>query len=304
MSLTRSILLCSAIKELCVVGSRWRRLRLDRIPSAVPLEAPLPHITLIPTLHVASIRFYDTVLSYMEKAVAEHGDRVKILLEGICDADEDEAQQREEYRTIMGNPELQRTMRQKADDNSLFSLDVQREMCMELDLNFETLQQYTESIRLQECYMKPKLAASCGLHLFNDADLTMKEVQAILRQEMDEEAAQGSTVVPNAVSISQLGAFPRVRDARERKVARIAREFCRRWVREGCAGEVIVPWGYFHVDKIQEHVCLGGSYLDHPKAEPLFIVADAQWTQTASFDVPEEIFKIPQEVAIDPPEET
>lgn len=225
--------------------------------SSPPAFPPSPQITIIPTLHVASISFYDSVLRYIESSVKQYGDHSCILLEGICDGEEDAEVQRQEYFQIANNPSLQEMLRKKAEENTVFSTEVQKEICAELGVEYPILLEHQVSVRLQECYLKPKLAASFGLHLHNEADMNMKEVQAVLRAELEAEAAKGSTAVPSTVSVRQIGQFPRVRHARELKVARAALERCQLWLAQEEDGEVVIPWGLFHAEPIVRVLQMG-----------------------------------------------
>lgn len=254
----------------------------------------MPRITVIPTLHVASMKFYDQVLFYLDESVKRYGDHVRVLLEGICDAEEDEQIQQQEYRAIMASPELQQMMHNKAEEDTLFSSDVQREMCAELALDYNVLQEYKKTVRLQECYFKPKMAATCGLNLHNDSDIDMKEVQALLKKELEEEAAKGEISVPNSIPVSQIGTFPRVRAAREKKVARVAQNYCRRWVGEEKEGEIIIPWGYFHTENIVKYICAKKSSEDDLIEEglpELLFVPEPGWSRVIPFGVPEALLE-------------
>ncbi|KAG5482073.1 hypothetical protein LSCM1_05792 [Leishmania martiniquensis] len=268
MPLRRNRLLRSAYDELVVVGSRWTRIRAV---SASAAEVGPPHvqshlahpiITVIPTLHVASIKFYDHVLEYIDHAVKRNKDTV-VLLEGICDSEEAERQQMQEYEDIMRNDALRQTILAKADDNTLYSPEVMREICREMDVCYDLLQSMESKVRLQECYLKPKLAATCGLNLRNHADLDMHEVQRLLEEESARLHALGERL-PSSIAVSQLGSFPVIRKHRERKVAEVARMHCTRWFEQETDGEVIIPWGYFHAEAIIHYVlegnkCVGGA---------------------------------------------
>eukprot|EP00796_Vickermania_ingenoplastis_P007574 gene7574-5341_t len=259
MPFFRTLVTRTAYDELLMVGSRWTQLlaRTRSVPGPAYVSANLavPVVTVIPTLHVASINFYDEVLRYMEEAVKRHGGRVKILLEGICDAEVDETLQQQEYEAIASSPELQETLKKRADHDTLFSPDVMMDMCAEMALHYSTLQKYKKEVRLQECYLKPKMAAMFGRLLLNDADLNMTEVQGILSKELEAAVEKGDTAVPSSVSVSQIGAYPGVRAAREQKVAAAAREQCLRWIGEEAEGEVIIPWGFFHTEQIVKYIC-------------------------------------------------
>jgi hypothetical protein len=261
MSFFRSRLLCSAYDELVVVGSRWTQV-LAKSPNAAEVGPPhvqahlaLPKITVIPTLHVASVRFYDRVLEYVNQAVRRNKDTV-VLLEGICDSDAAGKQQMEEYAAIMRNKDLQQTMIAKANDNTLYSPEVMREICQELDVRYDLLQTLESTVRLQECYLKPKLASTCGLNLRNNADLNMHEVQKLLEEESARLHSLGESL-PSSVAVSQLGTFPIIRKHRERKVAHVARVYCEGWFENEVDGEVIIPWGYFHSEAIIHYILEG-----------------------------------------------
>lgn len=261
MSFTRSRLLRSAYDELVVVGSRWTQV-LAKSPNAAEAGPPyvqahlaLPRITVIPTLHVASMKFYDRVLEYIDQAVRRNKDTV-VLLEGICDSNAAEKQQMEEYKAIMQNKDLQQTMIAKADDNTLYTPEVMREICQELDVRYGLLQSLESTVRLQECYLKPKLAATCGLNLRNNADLDMHEVQRLLEEESARLHSLGESM-PSSVSVSQIGTFPIIRKHRERKVAQVARVYCEGWFENEIDGEVIIPWGYFHSEAIIHYILEG-----------------------------------------------
>lgn len=278
MFFTRSIFLTSQKRDLFTVGSRWRRLRARTSPThtsaasvtsssplssstscASPSDASTPLVTVIPVLHVASISFYDTVMRYLDASVQQYGSRACILLEGICDGEEDAELQRQEYAQIAHNTSLQEMLRKKAAENTVFTPTVQQEICTELGVEYPVLLQHEDRVRLQECYLKPRMAASCGLYLHNDADLNMKEVQAILRAALEEETAMGSTAIPTTISVRQIGTFPRVRQAREEKVARAALERCRQWLANAQDGEVIIPWGFFHAEPIMRLLLMWGA---------------------------------------------
>ncbi|KAK7194976.1 hypothetical protein NESM_000420200 [Novymonas esmeraldas] len=255
MALSRSRLVRSAYDELVVVGSRWTRVlavSADVGPPHVQSHLAHPTITVIPTLHVASLKFYDRVLEYIDHAVRRNKDTV-VLLEGICDSEAAGRQQMEEYADIMGNEALRRTMTAKADDNTLYSPEVMQEICAELDVRYDLLQSLESTVRLQECYLKPKLAALCGLNLRNNADLDMHDVQRLLGEESARLHALGERL-PASVPVSQLGSFPVIRKHRERKVAQAARRQCMRWVEQERDGEVIIPWGYFHAEAIIHYI--------------------------------------------------
>lgn len=253
----RSLFRRSAYSELQLVGSRWTRILAkstmqDVGPPHVRAHLATPCITIIPTLHVASIKFYDRVLEYMQQAVRRNPATV-VLLEGICDSDEAEKQQLSEYLQIAQSSELRDMMLEKADGNNLYPAAVVREICAELALDYATLQKYESTVRLQECYLKPKVAALCGTHLRNSADLNMHEVQQLLAGEAARLAALGESL-PSSVSVSEIGKFPIVRKNRERKVAAVARLQCEKWLEEEVEGEVIVPWGFYHTEAIMHYI--------------------------------------------------
>lgn len=224
-------------------------------PPHVQSHLAHPIITVIPTLHVAGIKFYDRVLEYIDHAVKRNKDTL-VLLEGICDSEAAEKQQMQEYQDIMRNDALRQTMLAKADDNTLYSPEVMREICQEMDIRYELLQSMESTVRLQECYLKPKLAAMCGLNLRNHADLHMHEVQRLLEEESERLQTLGERL-PSSIAVSQLGSFPVIRKHRERKVAQVARMHCTRWFEQETDGEVIIPWGYFHTEAIIHYILEG-----------------------------------------------
>ncbi|KAH9582340.1 hypothetical protein LSM04_007057 [Trypanosoma melophagium] len=257
--LRRVRLLYSPIDELVITGSRWSRLlakpvskgsssslTTNNTTTSTTSAAPIPFITLIPTLHVASIKFYDKVLDYMVDAVKTR-ENVVILLEGICDDENVEVQQMEEYFQISHNADLRSTLLQKAENNTLYNEDTMRVICEELAVRFDALTKASATVRLQECYLRPKMAALVGAHLRNDADLNMREVETILREE---KTADLTIDIP----VNRLGAQPAVRQQREAKVARAAQQRCVEWVQLGCAGEVILPWGFYHAEGIRRNI--------------------------------------------------
>ncbi|KPI86837.1 hypothetical protein ABL78_4114 [Leptomonas seymouri] len=261
MLFKRSRLLRSAYDELTVVGSRWTQV-LAKSPNAAATGPPhvqahlaLPRITIIPTLHVASMKFYDRVLEYIDQAVRRNKDTV-VLLEGICDSDAAEKQQMQEYAEITQNQDLRQTMITKADDNTLYSPEVMQEICQELGVRHDLLCSLESTIRLQECYLKPKLAATSGLSLRNNADLNMHEVQKLLAEESARLHLLGESL-PSSVAVSQIGSFPLIRKHRERKVASVARAYCEGWFDSEIDGEVIIPWGYFHSEAIKHYILEG-----------------------------------------------
>ncbi|AYU77736.1 hypothetical protein conserved [Leishmania donovani] len=261
MSFMRNRFLRSAYDELVVVGSRWTRVLAVSVDAAevgpphVQSHLAHPIITVIPTLHVAGIKFYDRVLEYIDHAVKRNKDTL-VLLEGICDSEAAEKQQMQEYQDIMRNDALRQTMLAKADDNTLYSPEVMREICQEMDIRYELLQSMESTVRLQECYLKPKLAAMCGLNLRNHADLHMHEVQRLLEEESVRLQTLGERL-PSSIAVSQLGSFPVIRKHRERKVAQVARMHCIRWFEQETDGEVIIPWGYFHTEAIIHYILEG-----------------------------------------------
>nr|CCC49835.1 conserved hypothetical protein, fragment [Trypanosoma vivax Y486] len=227
--------LFSPIDELVVTGSRWSRiLTMPVKPSAaggidgdmgvptVSASATLstPFMTFIPTLHVASVEFYDKVLDYMKRAVDERKN-VVILLEGLCDNEEGEVQQMEEYFQISRNEELRESMIEKADKNTLFSEELMKTICEELAVRYDVLSKEWATIRLQECYLRPKMAAMVGENLRNDADLNMREVEALLLGDIE-----------YACSMQAV----------------------RGLVESGVTGEVILPWGFYHTEGIRRDV--------------------------------------------------
>ncbi|RNF00213.1 putative mitochondrial DNA topoisomerase II [Trypanosoma rangeli] len=245
--LRRVQLLRTPFNELTLTGSCWSRFfarSAQKDPAESP-SAPVPFITLIPTLHVASVKFYDKLLDYMVQAVKER-DNLVILLEGICDTEESEVQQMEEYFAIAHNQNLKTEMLQKADQNTLYDEETIKTICEELAVNYGALVKLQATVRLQECYLKPKMAALVGSHLRNDADLNMNEVAAILA----EKGSSGSVSVP----FSRLGADPAVRGSRERKVAKAAQMRCVEWLQRGCGGEVLLPWGFYHAEGIRKNI--------------------------------------------------
>ncbi|ORC89858.1 putative mitochondrial DNA topoisomerase II [Trypanosoma theileri] len=256
--LRRVRLLYSPLDELIITGSRWSRLLAKPVSNGSTSSSTssssltkTPFITLIPTLHVASLQFYDKVLDYMVKAVKER-DNVVILLEGICDDEDVEVQQMEEYFQISHNADLRTALLKKADTNTLYTEETMRVICEELAVRYDALKEAAATVRLQECYLRPKMAALVGAHLRNDADLNMREVLAILREEnsSDEKNADMTIDIP----VSQLGAQPAVRQKREAKVARAAQQRCVEWARLGCGGEVILPWGFYHAEAIRHNI--------------------------------------------------
>lgn len=252
MLFRRSYLLRSAYDELVVVGSRWRRMYARTAHTSLTESVASPCITIIPTLHVASIRFYNRVLEYMQQAVHRHRN-VTVLLEGVCDNVAAAQAQMEEYAEIARNEALRETLLEKADSNTLYSPPVMREICAELGVNYDVLHSLESSVRLQDCYLKPKMAALCAAHLRNDADLDMKTVKKLLEAEAAELVALGHPPPPS-ISVAEVGRYPVVREQRERKVAALARELCERWHAEGWEGEVIIPWGYFHSEAIMHFI--------------------------------------------------
>lgn len=300
----RSAFCRSAYNELVVTGSRWTRLLGKSAAEVGPPHArasvAVPYITLIPTLHVGSIKFYDRVLEYMQSAIARNRD-VVILLEGICDNTEAAEQQLQEYKAIMESESLRETMVAKADENTLYSPEVMRELCAELSLDYDTLEKLQDTVRLQECYLKPKMAATCGLHLRNDADIYMKDVQQLLAEESVRLRAEGKKM-PSSVAVSDLGTFPVIRMLRERKVARMARLICEKWFEDEIEGEVIVPWGYFHTEAIIHHVLEGNSKKagaevqegeEAPKSDrnSLLFVESDELVEKVPFGIPKELFE-------------
>ncbi|RNE97824.1 putative mitochondrial DNA topoisomerase II [Trypanosoma conorhini] len=248
-------LLRTPFNELTLTGSCWSRFLarpVQKSPAATSATAPVPCITLIPTLHVASVEFYDTLLDYMVRAVKEQENAI-ILLEGICDTEESEVQQMEEYFAIAHSEQLKAEMLQKADQNTLYDEETVKAICEELAVNYEALSKQQSTVRLQECYLKPKMAALVGSHLRNDADLNMSEVEAILAEEG---SSTGSVFVP----FSQLGANPAVRRSRERKVAKAAQMRCVEWLQRGCGGEVLLPWGFYHAEGIRKNILASNAH--------------------------------------------
>ncbi|CCW64639.1 unnamed protein product [Phytomonas sp. EM1] len=262
MSFKRSSLLHSAYDELLVVGSRWRRFLAKASPQGLSSSSAKPRlgtsqVTIIPTLHIASIQFYDRVLDYMRKAV-QHNKNTVIFLEGLCDSREAQEAQMREYHEIAQNESLREAMLSKADQNNLYTEDTMRDICKELLVDYDTLLHYIDEVRLQECYLKPKMAAYCGLNLHNGADLDMEKVQALLQDEAIRLSALGETS-PSSVSVPEIGLFPVVRRNRERKVAQLARMQCEQWFQEGIESEVIIPWGYFHSEAIIHYITEGNA---------------------------------------------
>ncbi|KEG11792.1 putative mitochondrial DNA topoisomerase II [Trypanosoma grayi] len=267
--LRRVRLLRSPIDELTITGSRWSRLlaRAVRENAAKPPKSPAPAqcITLIPTLHVASVEFYDKVLDYMVQAVKQR-DNVVILLEGICDNEEGEVQQMEEYFEIARNEELKAIMLHKADQNTLYNEETMKAICEELSVKYEPLVKAQATVRLQDFYLKPKMAALVGGYLRNDADLNMKEVEALLLDENSSGSGNGDTCIP----ISRLGVHPAVRGRREAKVAKAAQLRCVEWFHRECDGEVIVPWGFYHAEGIKHNILAMNAH----DADVVFVESD------------------------------
>ncbi|EPY37294.1 hypothetical protein STCU_00003 [Strigomonas culicis] len=303
MLFRRTRLLRSAYEELLVVGSRWTRITAKPVATEGPphVQASLaqPCITVIPTLHVASIAFYDKVLEYMDNAVRRRHSDCVILLEGICDSGAAEADQLEEYQKIMADASLRETMLQRAQDNTVHSREVIRDICLELALDYDTVMAQEDTIRLQECYLKPKMAAICGLNLRNNCDADMKEVQQLLKEEVSRITAAGDTM-PTSVSVSDLGRFPIIRKFRERKVAEAARRQCEQWLEQEIEGEVIVPWGYFHTEAIIHYIFEGGKAVaaatpQGAKKPAAVFAEDDELVAKVSFGVPRELFVVKQE---------
>ncbi|KAG8343097.1 hypothetical protein TRVL_06071 [Trypanosoma vivax] len=227
-----------------------------------------PFMTFIPTLHVASVEFYDKVLDYMKRAVDERKN-VVILLEGLCDNEEGEVQQMEEYFQISRNEELRESMIEKADKNTLFSEELMKTICEELAVRYDVLSKEWATIRLQECYLRPKMAAMVGENLRNDADLNMREVEALLLGDIEynndcasdlSSTAEGNgadlsdDVDVSVVPTARIGTHPAVRRSRELKAARAACRRCVDWLKSGVTGEVILPWGFYHTEGIRRDV--------------------------------------------------
>lgn len=262
MLFRRTPALRSAFSEIQLVGSRWSRILGKTVANEAGLAVAC--VTMIPTLHIASPKFYDRVLEYMQQAVRRNKNTV-ILLEGICDSEESEKLQLQEYRDIARNDSLRHAMTSKADQNTLYPPEVMKDICNELAINYDVLMSYGDSVRLQECYLKPKMAALCGEYLRNDADLNMVDIQKILQSEAARLAAIGEAL-PSTVSVSEIGSFPTVRKNRERRVAAVARRQCEAWLAEEMEGEVIVPWGFFHTEAITHYILEGNHTAATPSA--------------------------------------
>lgn len=303
--LAKSHIWRSAYDELHLVDSRWTRILAKSTmqevgPPHVQANLATPCVTFIPTLHVASIKYYDRVLEYMQQAVRRNPATV-ILLEGICDSKEAQQQQLAEYLQIAQNEELKETMIDKANSNNLYSPEVMHEICAELALDYDTLRRHEDTMRLQECYLKPKMAALCGANLRNDADLDMREVQLLLEEEAARLAGLGQSL-PASVSVSDIGKFPAVRRSRELKVAAIARAQCEAWAEGEIEGEVILPWGFYHSSAIIHSILSanhhGGAEHDEaaaaagkPRRPPLLFVEADELIAKVPFGVPKDLLE-------------
>lgn len=282
----------AAYIERVAAKSQWTRLIAQTVeepkPAYVTAHLAAPKVTLIPTLHVASIAFYDRVLRYLEEAVKRQNN-VRVLLEGICDTKEDEQQQLQEFRDIMSSEQLRLTIKAKAVENSLYSRETMRDMCAELAVNFEQLEKIQDSVRLEACYLKPQMASTCGLNLVNNADLDMKEVQNLLVEQLmeDQTPIKDGSVLPSGIPISQIGTFPKVRQAREKKVADAARQYCQSWIADEKEGEIIIPWGCFHIDSIYHHLTTAPLHT----VPEIRMVKDDGWQESVPFDIPPELLE-------------
>ncbi|CCW71754.1 unnamed protein product [Phytomonas sp. Hart1] len=262
MCFKRCFLSRSAYNELLVVGSRWRRFLAKPSPQDLDSSSTNPklvtsQVTIIPTLHIASIKFYDQVLDYLRIAVQRNKNTV-IFLEGICDSCEAQQAQMREYHEIVQNKSLQEAIVLKANQNNLYTENTMRDICEELSVDYDTLLRYTNEVRLQECYLKPKIAAYCGLNLCNTVDLDMGKVQALLQDEAIRLSTLGESL-PSSVSVTEIGSFPVIRKNRERRVAQLARMQCKQWYQDGIESEVIIPWGYFHSEAIIHNIIEGNA---------------------------------------------
>ncbi|AAZ13257.1 hypothetical protein, conserved [Trypanosoma brucei brucei TREU927] len=269
----RARFLLLPIDDVLPAGSRWSRVTAlptshahpsgaSRASRTGPVTAnttsalpPTPYITFIPTLHVASVKFYDAVLDYMRESV-EKNSNVVVLLEGICDNKEGRIQQMDEYMQISRSEELRAAMLEKAEKNTLYNDETIRTICDELAVNYDVLSRELETVRLQECYLRPKMAALMGKNLCNEADIDMEEVEALMLEgdNNDHSGSYGACGSGSVVPITSIGSHPAVRRSREMKVARKARATCVDWLKHGVAGEVILPWGIYHVEGIQRNV--------------------------------------------------
>ncbi|EPY36330.1 hypothetical protein AGDE_06967 [Angomonas deanei] len=231
----------------------------------------------------------------MQVAVKRSRGNCKILLEGICDNQEEEEAQLKEFHSIMNSKSLREKIILKADENNLHSPKTMQEICAELALDYTTVMENANQIRLMECYLKPKLAATVGLNLVNNVDTDMKGVQRLLKEEEGRLEAIGESL-PTSIAVGDLGQFPLIKKYRERKVAEAARRQCERWIKEEIEGEVIIPWGYFHIDSIEHYIVQGNrgsedgtNNAEDEKKLAVFVEAD-ELLAKVDFGISKEIF--------------
>lgn len=144
-------------------------------------------LTLIPMLHVAHQSFYDAVLTYCgdlygrvprirattnsegqvsstnQKQTDVGSPAFLAIIEGIHDSEDSKAEEAKEFKEIVSSPALRAQIQNLAERNELYSIDTLRAMCAELHVPSKMFfKEYSNGVRLQDCYFKPKLVCSYG----------------------------------------------------------------------------------------------------------------------------------------------
>lgn len=196
-------------KDIALRGSEWTRLLLRTSLTGNGATVPCDTgIVLFPMLHVASVKFYDSVLEGV-KSLAEDdaGSTLPLyaLLEGVLSSDNQRALDAKEYNMIYYDANIKSQVTAACcgssqwdplanrsrvglgmQNTNLYSDDVLREICgKELNLGFETIVDYNKQkislldsstneanlLHLQDAYFKPLLATIAGNSMLS-ADVT------------------------------------------------------------------------------------------------------------------------------------
>jgi hypothetical protein len=297
MVLRSRLLQCSvshaAIVSMLTTGCQIKSAAIScqRPISSGPCNVEVGTVHVIPMLHVASQAFYDSVLDYITKlacpqttSCAEQSfvegtrnNKVVVCLEGLCNDVADRDAQDREYVSIQSSSVIASSMRDGAANNTIFSRDVQRDICNEMDIDYESIEgqlatsscQTGNRVRLQECYFKPLVATLAGPIDVRNADITLGEAENLF----SEATNQGTMLV--GTPLPSIGRHPYVKAAREAHCVALIRKVAAAHVDSITSASLsntsrlpsqihfVVPWGFYHSEPLY-HSLLG----THP-SDPL-----------------------------------
>jgi hypothetical protein len=242
-----------------------------------PCKIAVGTVHVIPMLHIASQAFYDSVLDYITKlacpqttSCAEQSfvkgtpnNKVVVCLEGLCNDVADRDAQDAEYITIQSSSVTASNMRDGAANNTIFSRDVQYDICNEMDIDYDSIEgqlatasrQGGDRVRLQECYFKPLVATLTGPIEVRNADFTLEEAEKLFYN------AGNRGTIPMGTLLPSIGRHPDVKAAREAHCIALIRKVAAAHV-DGITSvssntpqspsqiHFVVPWGFYHSEPL------------------------------------------------------